>query len=123
MLTNAAAQLDRTFAALADPTRRAILVRLASGEATAGELAAPFPISAPAISRHLRVLEEAGLIARRVDGQHRRCSLQPAPLQGATEWLIFYREFWSGSLDRLDEYLKAQDPERKSHASRRGKGK
>ena len=123
MLTNASAQLDRTFAALADPTRRAILVRLASGEATAGELAAPFPISAPAISRHLRVLEEAGLIARRVDGQHRRCCLQPALLRSATEWLGFYREFWSSSLDRLDEHLKTQDFERKSHAPRRGKGK
>ncbi|MBI1367806.1 MAG: metalloregulator ArsR/SmtB family transcription factor [Planctomycetes bacterium] len=100
-------RLDRTFAALADPTRRAILLRLSEGEAAAGELAEPFAISAPAVSRHLRVLEEAGLIVRRVDGQHRRMRLDPAALRSASAWLDFYRKFWSESLDQLDEHLKS----------------
>ena len=110
MLTDSDESLDRAFAALADRTRRAILLRLASGEAAAGELAAPFPVSAPAISRHLRVLESAGLVARRVDGKHRRLRLDPAALRTAAEWLDFYRRFWSGSFDELDEHLRNTKP-------------
>ncbi len=98
--------LDQTFAALADPTRRAILARLALGEATVGELAAPFEISGPAISRHLRVLERAFLITSRRDGQHRRCRITPDAMSSAAAWIETYRRFWSGSFDKLDEYLK-----------------
>ena len=98
-------QLSSTFAALADPTRRAILARLASGEATVTELAAPFEMSLPAVSKHLKVLERAGLIARGRSAQWRPCRLEPAPLRGANEWLEAYRQFWDGSFDRLDEHL------------------
>jgi DNA-binding transcriptional ArsR family regulator len=98
-------QLSTTFAALAHPTRRAILARLSSGEATVTELAAPFAMSLPAISKHLKVLERAGLIVRGRDAQRRPCRLQPAPLEGAAEWLLGYREFWEQSFDRLDAYL------------------
>jgi DNA-binding transcriptional ArsR family regulator len=99
-------QLDTTFSALADPTRRAILARLALGEATVGELAAPFQISLPAVSRHLRVLEEATLIEREREGQHRLCRLRPEALKSANEWLEHYSRFWNGALDRLDVHLK-----------------
>ena len=98
--------LDTTFAALADPTRRAILARLALGEATVGELCAPFEISGPAISRHLRVLEQAALITRERDGQHRRCRLAPAAMGPAAEWIETTRRFWSESLDKLEDHLK-----------------
>ena len=98
-------ELDTTFAALSDPTRRAILARLATGEATVTELAAPFAISLPAISKHLKVLERAGLILRGRDAQRRPCRLQAAPLGDAAEWLGDYRRFWEESFDRLDEYL------------------
>ena len=98
-------QLDTTFAALSDPTRRAILARLATGEATVTELAAPFAISLPAISKHLRVLERAGLILRGRDAQRRPCRLRAAPLGDAAAWLGDYRQFWEESFDRLDEYL------------------
>src|ERR1700682_4781042 len=101
------ALLDRTFAALADPTRRAIVQRLALGEATVTELARPFAISLPAISRHLRVLEAAALVRQERDGQFRRYRLDAQGLQTAAEWLDFYRRFWSESLDRLDEHLKS----------------
>ncbi|HXQ51527.1 MAG TPA: metalloregulator ArsR/SmtB family transcription factor [Stellaceae bacterium] len=97
--------LDLTFAALADPTRRAILARLGNGEATVSELAAPFAISLPAISRHLKVLEQASLIARRRDGQTRRCRLDPRGLSDAAQWLAFHGEFWGASLDRLAHHL------------------
>ncbi len=103
--------LDTAFAALADPTRRAILARLALGDATVGELAEPFPISAPAISRHLKVLEEAQLIARTRHGQQLICRLNPEGLKSAQEWLDHYRAFWSGAFDRLDAHLK-QKPEK-----------
>lgn len=93
--------LSITFAALADPTRRAILGRLAAGDATVGELAQPFTISAPAVSRHLRVLEQAGLISRQVDAQWRLCSLRALPLRDVHEWLDGYRNFWETNLDRL----------------------
>lgn len=98
-------QLDATFAALADPTRRAILERLRAGEATVTELAAPFAMSQPAISKHLKVLERAGLISRRRDAQRRPCRLQAAPLQSATDWLAEYRGFWEESYQRLDAVL------------------
>src|SRR3979490_3007209 len=97
--------LSSTFAALADPTRRAILARLASGEATVTELAEPFAISLPAISKHLKVLERAGRIARGRTAQWRPCRLQAAPLGEAAEWVEHYRQFWEGSFDRLDDHL------------------
>lgn len=108
MLNNFAhdsAALDATFAALADPTRRAILARLAEGSATVNELAEPFEISLPAVSRHLKVLQSAGLIDRRVEGQHRRCHLQVEALDAAASWIETYRKFWSERLDALEDYL------------------
>ncbi|MDJ0946431.1 MAG: metalloregulator ArsR/SmtB family transcription factor [Kiloniellales bacterium] len=98
-------QLDAAFAALADPTRRAIVARLAAGPAPVGELAAPFEISLPAVSRHLKVLETAGLITREVDAQWRRCHLRPQGLTGAAEWIDSTRRFWEGRLDSLARYL------------------
>ncbi len=97
--------LDVTFAALADPTRRAILARLASGEATVTELAEPFEISQPAISKHLKVLERAGLVSRGRDGQRRPCRLDAAPLRDALAWLENYRAYWEESYQRLDALL------------------
>lgn len=97
--------LSTTYAALADPTRRAILARLAAGEATVGELAEPFAMSLPAVSKHLKVLERAGLIARRRKAQWRPCRLEAGPLKDAAQWLEHYRRFWDDSLDRLDDYL------------------
>jgi DNA-binding transcriptional ArsR family regulator len=99
-------RLSRTFSALADPTRRAILARLASGEASVTELAEPFAISLPAISKHLKVLERAGLIARGRQAQWRPCRLQARPLKGASEWIEGYRAFWEQSLDRLEGYVR-----------------
>lgn len=101
-----ATDLNLAFAALADPTRRAIVARLASGETTVKELAKPFAISLPAISRHLRVLESANLIRQQRQGQFRRCRLHPEGLKTATEWLEFYRRFWGESFDKLDEHLR-----------------
>jgi DNA-binding transcriptional ArsR family regulator len=98
-------QLSTTFSALADPTRRAILARLALGETTVKELAAPFNISLPAISKHLKVLERAGLIARGHEAQWRPCRLEAGPLKDVAEWAERYRAFWEGSLDRLGDYL------------------
>src|SRR5918996_1362109 len=98
-------QLDRVFSALADPTRRAMLARLASGEATVTELAAPFDISLPAISKHLKVLERAGLIVRGRERQWRPARLDATPLRDVAEWAERYRRFWEESYDRLDEYL------------------
>jgi DNA-binding transcriptional ArsR family regulator len=97
--------LSTTFAALADPTRRAILARLARGETAVGDLARPFDISGPAVSRHLKVLENAGLIERRADAQWRLCKLRGEGLRDAAGWLEHYRAFWEESLDRLAEYL------------------
>jgi DNA-binding transcriptional ArsR family regulator len=105
--------LSTTFAALADPTRRAILARLATGETSVKELSEPFEMSQPAISKHLKVLEKAGLIARGRDAQWRPARLKAAPLKNAADWLDDYRLFWEQSFDRLDEYLKrlqAQTP-------------
>lgn len=97
--------LNATFAALADPTRRAILARLASGEASVNQLAEPFSISQPAISKHLKILERAGLISGGRDAQRRPRRLEPAPLQEANQWLERYREFWEASFERLDALL------------------
>lgn len=98
-------QLSSTFAALADPTRRAILAHLARGEASVTELAEPFDISLPGISKHLKVLERAGLIARGREAQWRPCRLEAAPLKEAANWITEYRQFWEGTLDRLEGYL------------------
>ncbi|MCW3819443.1 metalloregulator ArsR/SmtB family transcription factor [Micromonospora sp. DR5-3] len=98
-------QLNRTFAALADPTRRAILAKLAEGEATVNELAEPLPLTLQAVSKHLKVLEQAGLISRGRTAQWRPCRLEPAPLREATHWLERYRQFWEGSFDRLAAHL------------------
>jgi DNA-binding transcriptional ArsR family regulator len=98
-------RLDATFAALADPTRRAILARLATGDASVMELAEPFAMSQPAISKHLKVLERAGLISRGRDAQRRPCRIEAKPLAAASEWLEGYREFWDESFERLDELL------------------
>lgn len=97
--------LTSTFAALADPTRRAILARLSSGQLSVTELAAPFDMSLPAVSKHLKVLERAGLIARGRDAQWRPCRLHAAPLKNVAEWVDHYRRFWTESLNRLDDYL------------------
>ncbi|MDQ7802226.1 metalloregulator ArsR/SmtB family transcription factor [Amycolatopsis sp. A133] len=98
--------LSRTFSALADPTRRAILARLAAGEATVNELAEPFPMSLPAVSRHLKVLEEAGLITRGRTRQWRPCRLEAKPLEDVADWVAAYRRFWDDGFDRLEEHLR-----------------
>lgn len=98
-------QLSTTFAALADPTRRAILARLTSGESSVTELAKPFDMSLPAISKHLKVLERAGLIARGREAQWRPCTIAATPLKDVADWVSHYRRFWEESFDRLDEYL------------------
>jgi DNA-binding transcriptional ArsR family regulator len=98
-------QLNATFSALADPTRRAILARLAAGEASVLEVAEPFQMSLPAVSKHLKVLERAGLIARGREAQWRPCRLQAAPLREVSDWIEQYRRFWDESFDRLDDYL------------------
>jgi DNA-binding transcriptional ArsR family regulator len=113
------ARLDATFAALADPTRRAILARLASGKASVTELAEPFAMSQPAISKHLKVLERAGLISRGRDAQRRPRRIEAKPLAEATAWLERYREFWDGSFERLDDLL----DELKTKETKRGRTK
>ena len=111
--------LDATFAALADPTRRAILARLALGEATVMELAQPFDMSQPAISKHLKVLEHAGLISRGRDAQRRPCRLEPQVLADASGWLDHYREVWERNFRRLDALLQEMKTEKKASTSRR----
>jgi DNA-binding transcriptional ArsR family regulator len=114
--------LSQTFQALADPTRRAILARLASGSATVGELAEPFEMSLPAVSRHLRVLNDAGLIERQTEAQWRRCALRGEGLRAAADWIEFYRRFWEQQFDQLDAFLKRTEPapkRRKGHGRRR----
>jgi DNA-binding transcriptional ArsR family regulator len=108
-------RLTTTFAALADPTRRAILARLATGEASVTALAEPFAMSLPAVSKHLKVLERAGLIARGREGQWRPCRLQPGPLKDAADWLEHYRRFWEESFDRLEDYLKELQGKGRKH--------
>src|SRR4051812_31189119 len=112
-----AARLDATFAALADPTRRAILARLASGEASVTDLARPFAMSQPAISKHLKVLERAGLVSRGRDAQRRPRRLEAKPLAEATEWLERYREYWEGNYQRLDALLETLKGKRKKRRS------
>ncbi|MGA6974259.1 MAG: metalloregulator ArsR/SmtB family transcription factor [Candidatus Binatus sp.] len=112
-------RLDSTFAALADPTRRAILARLASGETSVSELAEPFAMSLPAISKHLKVLQRAGLIERGREAQWRPCRLAAAPLKDASEWLEHYRRFWEESLDRLEEYLRELQKKEKQNARKK----
>jgi len=112
-------RLSNTFAALADPTRRAILARLALGKTSVTELAEPFDMSLPAVSKHLKVLERAGLIARSRTAQWRPCLLEASPLKAAADWLEDYRRFWEQSFDRLDEYLR----ELQAKGKRRGRKK
>jgi DNA-binding transcriptional ArsR family regulator len=115
--------LSLTFAALADPTRRAILARLASGDASVTELAEPFDMSMPAISKHLKVLERAGLIARGREAQYRPCRFEPAPLQEVTDWVEHHRRIWEDRLDRLDRYLQelqSKNQKERHHARKPG---
>jgi DNA-binding transcriptional ArsR family regulator len=119
-------RLDAAFSALADPTRRAILARLALGEASVNELVEPFELSQPAISRHLKVLENAGLISRGRDAQRRPCRIQAKPLGEASAWLEPYRKFWEGSFERLDALLvemKTKEQRNKKDSASRAKGK
>jgi DNA-binding transcriptional ArsR family regulator len=109
-------QLTTTFAALADPTRRAILARLASGESSVTEIAEPFEMSLPAISKHLKVLERAGLIARGREAQYRPCRLEAGPLKDAAKWIEHYRRFWEQSFDRLEVYLREVQKKEKKNA-------
>jgi DNA-binding transcriptional ArsR family regulator len=109
MVKYSATELDATFRALADPTRRAILRRLAAGERTVSELAAPFEISLPAITKHLHVLQRAGLVEQRKDGRMRHCRIVGDPLRRAGAWIEAYEEFWSGRLDALEEYLEGSE--------------
>ena len=115
-------QLSATFAALADPTRRAILARLASGECSVTELAEPFDMSMPAVSKHLRVLERAGLIARGREAQWRPCRIEAAPLKQVADWTERYRHIWEGRLDRLGDYLHELKAKEKRHG-RKQRGK
>ncbi len=108
--------LSATFAALADPTRRAILARLSTGEATVKALAEPFKMSLPAVSKHLRVLERAGLVARGREAQWRPCRLDAKPLREANDWLEQYRQFWEARLDRLEDYLRTLQAQEKPDA-------
>ena len=115
MVAQAPDKLSRTFAALADPTRRAILTRLTRGEASVNELAEPFDMSLPAVSKHLKVLERAGLISRGREAQWRPCRLEAKRLKDVAEWVGHYRRFWEESFDRLDEYLKEVQAKEKAH--------
>jgi DNA-binding transcriptional ArsR family regulator len=112
-------RLSATFAALADPTRRAILARLIGGEASVKELAEPFEMSLPAVSKHLKVLERAGLIVRGREAQWRPCTLQAGPLKDISDWVEQYRRFWEQSFDRLDEYLKELQGKGKKNGRRK----
>ena len=114
MYTQTSQQLDATFAALSDPTRRAILARLAQGDASVNELATPFDMSQPAISKHLRVLERAGLISRSRDAQRRPCRLEAKPLAEADQWLQRYRQFWEANFGRLDSLLEEMQSKRRN---------
>ncbi|WP_298260237.1 metalloregulator ArsR/SmtB family transcription factor [uncultured Litoreibacter sp.] len=110
-------ELVRTFSALSDPVRMATLARLADGPATVGELAEPFALSAAGFSKHLSILQSAGLVSKELDGRKHICSLQVAPLQAAFDWLSFYRQFWSSNLDQLEDFLvksTTKDKEKKS---------
>ncbi len=114
-------QLDATFSALADPTRRAIIARLAKGETSVKELSLPFKISAPAVTKHLKVLQSAGLIARSKRAQQRPCRLVPKPLKEATDWMEQYRQLWGHRLDRLEDYLMDLQGKPRKHKINKGK--
>ena len=114
-------RLSETFAALADPTRRAILARLALGETSVTDLAEPFEMSLPAVSKHLKVLERAGLIARGREAQWRPCRLEPGPLKEVDDWVEHYRKFWEQSFDRLDEYLRVLQAKEKKGGRKKSK--
>jgi DNA-binding transcriptional ArsR family regulator len=114
--------LSTTFAALADPTRRAILARLSTGEATVTDLAEPFEMSMPAISKHLKVLERAGLVARSREAQWRPCRIEAAPLKDVAEWVETYRRIWEQRLGRLDDYLRELQAKEKKHGRKPRKG-
>ncbi len=116
-------QLSTTLAALSDPTRRAILARLATGQATVTELAAPFSMSMPAVSRHLKVLEHAGLITRGREAQWRPCRITAAPLKDVADWVAHYQRFWTESLDRLNDYLRDVQEKEKRHGHKKHDGK
>jgi len=116
-------RLSATFAALADPTRRAILARLRTGECSVTELAEPFDMSMPAVSKHLRVLERAGLIARRREAQWRHCRIEAAPLKEVAAWAERYRAIWEARLDRLDTYLERINPKEESSHGRKPRSK
>lgn len=118
MVEHSAATLDRTFSALADPTRRAILARLRTGAATVGEIAEPFDVSLAAVSKHLQVLERAGLIHREAKGRERRCHLDARPLEAAAGWTTSYQRFWEGRLDALDALLRTRRRKRRPGRSR-----
>jgi DNA-binding transcriptional ArsR family regulator len=120
-MTSSDRRLDATFIALADPTRRAILARLASGEASVTELAEPFAMSQPAVSKHLKVLERAGLISRGRDAQRRPCRIEAKPLADANKWLEKYRRFWEGNFQRLDALLDEMKAERRTPGRRKRK--
>jgi DNA-binding transcriptional ArsR family regulator len=113
--------LSQTFAALADPTRRAILARLSTGICSVTELAEPFDMSLPAVSKHLRVLERAGLIDRHPDAQWRRCHINAAPLKNVADWAEHYRQLWEGRLDRLDSYLQQLQTKTRKEEKRHGR--
>jgi DNA-binding transcriptional ArsR family regulator len=113
--------LSNTFAALADPTRRAILARLISGEASVTQLAEPFEMSMPAVSKHLKVLERAGLIARGREAQWRPCRLEAGPLKDVADWVAHYKRFWTESLDRLDDYLREVQKNSQRKAKKHGR--
>ena len=119
MLNTIPSSLDQTLMALADPTRRAILARLASGEASVTELAKPFEMSMPAVSKHLKVLERAGLIARGREAQWRPCRLEAGPLKDVSDWVEDYRVMWEQRLDRLDEYLRELKKKEKKHGRKK----
>jgi DNA-binding transcriptional ArsR family regulator len=119
-MVNNVQTLDSTFAALSDATRRGILSKLASGEASVSELAKPYDMSLPAVSKHLRVLESAGLVTRRKDGRVQRCSLAAEPMKSAAEWIEHYRRFWEAQLDSLAKYLEeSPDEEQESWPKRK----
>jgi DNA-binding transcriptional ArsR family regulator len=117
----AAQRLDRVFSALADPTRRAIVDRLARGSATIGELASPFKMTAPAVTKHIKALERAGLLERTIDGRVHRCRLSAGPMVEAAAWIERHRRFWTGQLDSLSEYFTGSAPKRTVRRARRGR--
>ena len=121
----ASGRLDRVFSALSDPTRRAIVVRLARGSATVGELAAPFRMTLPAVTKHIKVLERAGLLSREIEGRVHRCSLSGEPMAEASAWIERHRAFWAAQLDSLSDYFKRRAPKRttrRDSGSRRSQG-